>query len=109
MGDATRDPALHGSVGRWCVEMVVDRINGGINFLGMAELREEKMMDLVNMTEDEFRLYKQETLRRLSEIAHAEDHPYVAYAMADGCAELVDLESGKPMFCSGGRKEVYDT
>lgn len=65
------------------------------------------MMDLVNMTEDEFRLYKQETLRRLSHIAQADGHPLVAYVMADGCAELVDLETGKPIFCTG--KEIYET
>lgn len=65
------------------------------------------MRDLVNMSEDEFRMYKRETLRRLSQIAQAEGHSFVAYTMADGYAELIDLETGKPMYCTG--KEVYIT
>lgn len=74
--------------------------------MDLAELWEEVLMELAKMTEEELRLYKQETLRRFSRIAQAEGHPLVAYVMADGCAELVDLETGKPMYCTG--KEVYE-
>ena len=87
--------------------MVVDRVHVGVCFLDLAELREEALMELAKMTEEELRLFKKETLRRLSRIAQADGHPLVAYVMADGCAELVDLETGKPIFCTG--KEIYET
>ena len=50
---------------------------------------------LSELSDAEYRRYKNETLRRLSAIAEAEDHPLVAYVMKDGFATLVDLETGK--------------
>lgn len=52
-------------------------------------------MYLSELSDAEYRLYKNETLRRLSAIAEAEGHALVAYVMADGFATLVDLETGK--------------
>lgn len=50
---------------------------------------------LSELPEEDYRRYKNETLRRLSAIAEAEGHALVAYVMADGFATLVDLETGK--------------
>lgn len=63
------------------------------------------MMDLVNMTEDEFRLYKQETLRRLVRISEAESIPLVAFVTLDGCGVLANMNNGKMIYSMGGDKD----
>lgn len=52
-------------------------------------------MYLSELSDEDYRRYRNETLRRLSAIAEAEGHALVAYVMADGFATLVDLETGK--------------
>lgn len=62
-------------------------------------------MELAKMTEEELRLYKQETLRRLADIYHDEGHHLVAFTTEDGCAIMVDQVTGRTMFSYGGKND----
>ena len=63
------------------------------------------VISLVEMSDDEFAQYKKETLKRLCRIAEADGHAYVAYITKDGWGEMVDLDTGKPIYSMGGDKE----
>lgn len=69
--------------------------------MAVSELLEEEMMDLVNMTEDEYRMYKKETLRRVARIYQAEGHHMVIFTTEDGFAIMVDQTSGKTTYSKG--------
>ena len=55
-------------------------------------------MNLADLSDDEYRLFKQETVRRLAMIAEAEGHPLIAYTLKDGWATLLDLDTGKEVY-----------
>lgn len=58
-------------------------------------------MILAELTDEEFRLYKQETVRRLAAIAEAEGHQFIAYTLKNGWATLLDLTTGKEVYSKG--------
>lgn len=55
-------------------------------------------MNLADLSDDEFRAYKQETIRRIAAIAQAEGHQMIAYTLKDGWATLLDLDTGKEVY-----------
>ena len=88
--------------------MGINRIDRGVRALAVAKLLEETLMaiiSLVEMSDDEFTRYKQETLKRMCQIAEADGHAYVAYITKDGWGEMVDLDTGKPIYSMGGGKD----
>lgn len=63
------------------------------------------MANLVNMTDEQFRAYKQKAVRMLANIYHAEGHPLVAFTTEDGCAIMVDQTTGRTTFSKGGDED----
>ena len=64
------------------------------------------IINLVEMTDDEFMAYKKETLLRLCRIAEAEGHPFVAYVTTQKWGEMIDLETGVPIYTMGGKDDA---
>lgn len=55
-------------------------------------------MNLSELSEDEYRRYKQETVHRIAAIAEAEGHGFIAYTLKNGWATLLDLDTGKEVY-----------
>ena len=55
-------------------------------------------MNLSDLSDEEFRAYKKETVRRIAAISEAEGHPLIAYTLKGGWATLLDLDTGKEVY-----------
>ena len=55
-------------------------------------------MNLANMTDYEFELYKRETLKRLSNIAEAEGHSYTVIVSKYKMTIMYDHDNDKSIF-----------
>ena len=63
---------------------------------------EEKIDNLAWMTDEEYDLFKRETLRRLSSIQVSVGHPLLVYVTNAGFGVMTDMETGEMIYTVKG-------